>query len=491
MTTPSESPLQRYVPLACWVIAILSALLICLKIISYGYLPGGDARRHVARVFSDKPFRDIVVMKPFYVVDHSAGWERLLRVVQHVTGSSEDGLMSFSVAAFFALLLCAPLFFLRRPEAWLAAVMAQVIAIPELPARWTQGRPFLLTEAILICLLLAWSRESARQPSRRLILGSFIAFTLSVWMHGAWYLWLLLPVAFCFAQRWSAAFWLTICWLAGAVAGSLLTGHPIAFLKEQLMIVQSIRAERLPSRLLVGEMRPHDGEFASVAMLAAVYLWGRVRKIDVPPVATQPAFWLLLIGWTLGFLGDRFWADWGLPAGLVWMALQFDEIMLGLWSDLAGFRALACAAIALPLLLDSTNNLGERYTASLREWFVDGSAPELQGWMPDSGGIFYSAQMQFFYNTFYVNPRGDWRYILGFEPALMPDDDLKTLRQIQSSGFSADAYEPWLKKMRPIDRLEIDSQEQPNIPALEWKRAIGYVWIGRLPHSIVAPKQKS
>jgi hypothetical protein len=223
--------------------------------------------------------------------------------------------------------------------------------------------------------------------------------------------------------------------------------------------------------------------------LAVVYLWGRVRKINVTPLALHPAFWLLVMGWTLGFIGDRFWADWGLPAGLVWMAMQFDEIMDGLWS--AGARVLACGAIALPLLLDSTNNLGERYTVSLREFFVDGSAPELQGWMPGPGGIFYSAQMQFFYNTFYANPRGDWRYILGFEPALMPDDDLQTLRQIQSSGFSLDSYEPWIKKMRPIDRLQIDSQDQPHLPELEWKRAAGYIWIGRLPGRIESPKQKS
>jgi hypothetical protein len=205
----------------------------------------------------------------------------------------------------------------------------------------------------------------------------------------------------------------------------------------------------------------------------------------------QPAFWLLVMGWTLGFLGDRFWADWGLPAGLVWMALQFDEIMAVLWADLSCLRALACAAIALPLFLDSTNNLGERYTASLREPFVDASAPELQGWMPDPGGVFYSAQMQFFYNTFYANPRADWRYILGFEPALMPDDDLQTLRQIQLNGSNPASYEPWLRKMRPADRLEINSQDQPDLPALEWKRAVGYVWIGRLPRAVSAPKQKN
>ena len=47
--------------------------------------------------------------------------------------------------------------------------------------------------------------------------------------------------------------------------------------------------------------------------------------------------------------------------------------------------------------------------------------PELKGWMPEKGGIFYGADMTFFYNTFYKNPDGDWRYIVGFEPACVND----------------------------------------------------------------------
>jgi len=89
--------------------------------------------------------------------------------------------------------------------------------------------------------------------------------------------------------------------------------------------------------------------------------------------------------------------------------------------------------------------------------------------------------MSFFYNTFFKNPRGDWRYMVGFEPALLPEDDLKTLRGIQASNFAPQAYQPWVAKMLPADRLEIDSASPPDIPALEWKHATNYIWIGRLP----------
>ena len=112
---------------------------------------------------------------------------------------------------------------------------------------------------------------------------------------------------------------------------------------------------------------------------------------------------------------------------------------------------------------------------------MDAHNPELKDWMPGKGGIFYADNMQFFYNTFYKNPRGDWRYIVGFEPALMLPDDLKIYREIHRSQGSAEAYEPWIKKMRPEDRLALGRSDKPNIPALEWKQAADGVWIGRLP----------
>jgi len=103
--------------------------------------------------------------------------------------------------------------------------------------------------------------------------------------------------------------------------------------------------------------------------------------------------------------------------------------------------------------------------------------------MPGQGGIFYEDNMQFFYNTFYKNPRGDWRYMVGFEPALMPPDDLKIYREIHRSEGNPESYQPWIKKLRPQDRLAISRSSQPDLPALEWKQAANGVWIGRLPAS--------
>ena len=89
--------------------------------------------------------------------------------------------------------------------------------------------------------------------------------------------------------------------------------------------------------------------------------------------------------------------------------------------------------------------------------------------------------MDLFYDTFYMNPRGDWRYILGFEPALMPEDDLKIMRRIVWNKEAPEAYRPWIEKMRPEDRLAIFSYSRPNLPQLEWLDAAQFIWIGRLP----------
>ena len=498
METQNVDRVQRYVPLVCWLIVCMAALLICLKIISYGYVPVGDARRHVAKAFTDRPYSDLVVMRSFYKIDHSPGYEWVLRAAQRLTGWRPDGLAAFSTAMSLGFVLVAPLVWFRRPEAWCAAVLLQLIAIPDLIMRWTQARPFVLSEGVLMCLLLSWRHAGVKTDGKeepvamRKIIFATAAYAFIAWMHGVWYLWVLLLPAFALAGRWRTAAWMTVCWLVGSFLGSLLTGHPIDFMMQQVLHGMAVGGEKVPPNLLVGELQPSAGEFTSLTALAAVYLWSRSLKVEGEPLVAQPAFWMLAIGWTLGLFMDRFWADWGLPAAVVWMALRFQDVIERLWSPGALMRLMACGCIALPLYLQSSSDQQQRFSKTLREARLDASDPDLKGWLPDPGGIFYSAQMEFFYNTFYTNPKADWKYLTGFEPALMPEDDLKILRTIQAADYLPSAYAPWVAKMKPADRIEIEdySDTPPNLPELEWKRAVGYIWIGRLPkHEGVAPKK--
>jgi hypothetical protein len=503
----------RYIPLVCWVVVVTTLLLIPLRIISYGFLAPGDARRHVAKAFTNKPYTDIVVMRPEYKMDHSPGWEWVLSRLRRTTNWGADELMSFSVISMMLCVFLAPLPWLRRPEAWLAALLAQMIAIPELMTRLAQARPYLLTEGVLIALLFVWSHEEEQVPSGLKLALTSLGIALSVWVHGAWYLWVLPLVAFLFAGRLRAGVWLGCCITLGTVVGAMLTGHPIEFLKQALLIAASISREHVPPWLLVGEFRPSYGEFTTLVLVGLVFLWRRQQSAFTVAIPDQgravkgrrasspskedrapgshapnsfvagfsgPAFWLMAICWILGFKADRLWGDWGIPAVLVWLALQFQEGMVETWNLNAPKRLLACGLLAIPLFLHATNDLDRRYTSSLAESFLDGSEPSLQGWLPEPDGIFYTAHMDFFYNTFYKNPQGKWRYILGMEPALMPDPDLLIFRNIQLSQFSFKAYEPWVQKMSGADRLAIRCSAQPPLPQLEWTNAVGDLWIGRM-----------
>jgi hypothetical protein len=485
----NSTGLQRLVPLFAWIAVTATFFLVVMQILSYGFIPAGDARRHAAKVMTDKEYNQIVVLRPEYQIDHSPGWDWILRRFdgwvlrpQHQSTDWEvDKLMGFSVAVTMLCVYLAGLPWLRRPEAWMAVLLAQLVALPEMMLRLDQGRPFLVSEGALICVLFAWGREGEEKPSPLILVLTTVALTLSVWLHGAWYLWVFVLGAFFMAGAWRKTLWLGGCWVAGVVAGALLSGKPVAFLYGAVFMAARVFQEHAPKWMLVGEFQPSEGEFETLALLAVVYLWRRWQGKDMGNLLRQPLFWMIAVFWTLGFQGDRFWADWGMPAVTVWLALQLDDWMVKKWPAESGRRLLLCALIAAPFFLDSTSDLKGRFTRGLTEPYVDASKTDLKGWMPEGDGIFYSADMAFFYDTFYHNPTGNWRYILGFEPALMPDEDLKILRTMQWNHWNWPTYDPWVEKMRPQDRLEIPSSMQPPIPELEWHSAATGIWIGRKP----------
>ena len=77
--------------------------------------------------------------------------------------------------------------------------------------------------------------------------------------------------------------------------------------------------------------------------------------------------------------------------------------------------------------------------------------------------------MALFYYTFYSNPHGDWRYLLGFEPTWMPKEDFEIYHKIVwNGGMAASAYEPWASKMNPagpILAIANGGGSPPQIPA--------------------------
>jgi hypothetical protein len=149
------------------------------------------------------------------------------------------------------------------------------------------------------------------------------------------------------------------------------------------------------------------------------------------------------------------------------------------------FKRLALAGgIAGATLLIFTNDIDSRWSANLTRTFLTADNPDLAGWMPEKGGVLYTADMTIFYDTFFKNPNGDWKYIVGYEPAFMPPEDFKVYHSIHWNRGDAKAYAPWVAKMKPADRLVIRNGrgDPPNLPRLEWNYGVTGIWIGRLPH---------
>lgn len=477
------APLRRYVPLAVWIIVILTLLLIPLKVISYGYLPGDDALRAAGKAVSGKSWRDILVLNPVYQIDHEYGWSLLLTKLHTLGHANAETIVIFAVVSLFVLAGLAAVAWLRYPEAWLATLaLSMIMAL--LPYRFLLGRPYIISIAALLALLLFWRQFGAAKPRwwmAGLMTGLIAA---SVYFHGTWYLWALPVAAFFFAGQFRWGLILAGCWAAGVFLGSLLTGHLIGYPLQAVRVALLATGKHLTQRTLAGELQPESGDLNALLVLGGLLLLRRLTALNAPPFLRDPVFWLVCLNWTLAFKVGRFWSDWGWPALMVLVACDL-QLLLAARVAFDSFRRLALAAgVALIAYLCITSDAGSRWTANLTQQYLSvKDHPKLAGWMPGKGGILYSADMTIFYQTFFKNPHGDWRYILGFEPTLMPPDDFETYDKILWNYGDRKAYTPWLLKMKPADRLVIRSgrSNPPDIPQLEWDYGVSGIWIGRLP----------
>jgi hypothetical protein len=481
--------LRRYVPLAVWAVVILVILAIPLKIIDYGYLPADDALRHVAKAMSGKPWPQILVVGPAFKIDHNFGWHFLLRQIYLRSkcnppdeARDADKLIVFSVVALFALVNWSVLPWLKRPEAWLIALTAAVIT-SDVPLRFLIGRPFILTVAGLLTILLAWQAQGASPPKWWTAVWMAALIALCTFMHGVWYLWALPVAAFFLAGQFRWGWLLVVGWVAGTFLGASLTGHP--FESPYQAVVMASRAFGLHStqRTLVTEFQPSSGEVLALIVLGGLLVLRQLAGLKARPLTSNPAFWLTCICWVLSFKAWRFSEDWGWPALMVLITCDLQQLLQARFpADSFKRLALTCGLAAM-VFLAITNDRGSRWTYNLTQQYLTQDNPDLNGWLPEKGGILYSSDMTVFYQTFFKNPNADWRYILGYEPGFMSNEDFSVYHNIMWNFGDAKACEPWLKKMRPPDRLVVRGGRgsPPNLPQLEWEYGVSGIWIGRTP----------
>jgi len=480
---PSVRSGERWVDVFVLLVALWAVVVVPSRVVGVGFRPADDARRHAAKVLSERPWSEIFVLRPEATVDPHPGWHAVLATAHRAGIRSGTGLVVFSSLALAVLFLGAPLLLRAvRPEAWLLALLVVTLGSLDFPRRLLLGRPFLFAMSVLLAVALAWPRlRGERFPA-----GPWVGLTallgLAVWIHGNWYLWLLPLAAFVAAGETRVAARFGAAVAAGTALGALATGAPLAFLAQTARHPLWATATDLPKRVLVAEFQPSDGNLWMVAAMLALVAARTARGGSPAALARDPVFLLAAGSWALGFHTARFWWDWGVPASLVWMARELEPGLATI-ARRPRQRALATVLIAAVFFLAFTSDRKSRWSGTRDAAFLSAELPAHRPWLPGPGGTLYSNDMRVFYNTFLRNPRAPWRYQVGFEPALMPPEDLAVFRRIQLDYASDASFAPWVARMQPHDRLVIVRSQpgRPKIPRLEWHSPYRGMWIGRLP----------
>jgi len=481
-------PLRRYVPLVIWAMVILALLIIPLKILQYGYLPGDDSQRHAAKAVSEKSWQDILVLNPVYKIDHEYGWNLLLEKIYQHTHWDTDNLVVFSVVFLFMLASWPLLPWFKRPEAWLITLTIGAL-VSDLPNRFMLGRPYLVTLSGLMTILFLWQRHGISPPKLWMNVLMVAVVALSTYVHGTWYLWVLVGAAFFLAGQFRWCFTFGACWVVGVLVGAMLTGHPIEYPLQAMKLAHLAVGMHPTGRTMATELQPDNGNVFGLITFAALLAFRQFTKINPVPLTKNPTFWMAALGWALAFKVGRFAEDWGWPALFVLLAWD-AELFLRSRFESDSFKRLGvacCCVIASFLCL--TADINSRWSSTLSKRFLTADNPDLRGWMPEKDGIFYTASMTIFYDTFFKNPHGDWKYMLGFEPTWMPKKDFEIYHSILWNYGDSKAYSGWVKEMRPADRLIIASgrSSPPEIPQLEWEYGVSGMWLGRTPRTNAPP----
>jgi hypothetical protein len=471
---------ERIVRLLVLILCLATLFIAALRITGQGFQPSDDALRHVAKVISEKAWSDILLVRPEFSMDSHPGWHAVLNAVQTLIQGEPDDLLVFSVVSLFLLFAFVPLFFFRRPEAWLLVLLIMSLCSFVAFHRVFYGRPFIFSMFLIVLFSFLWNpiRNKKRACLKLSIYAIFAA--LSTWIHGTWYL-LSLPLAALLLAREWRAFWLMgMATGVGVVAGAALTASPLPFLYQMVFhAMEAFNSHVLVSQL-VTEFHPSDGAPMVIVALLLLLLWQRARGESVWKRLDNPVFFLAGLGWVMGFVAFRFWGDWGWPAMTVWLALELQDIFEKEVQPFGIKRLAIAVAVCVVLFLALTNDKGSRWTSKLGVPWPKMTEPHQRPWLPEEGGILYNDNMYIFYNVFFHNPHGPWRYTLGFESVWMPKEDLSVYRSIQLSPNNAKSYAPWIEKMTEKDRMMLIRSSKPKIPGLEWHEVVPTVWSGRL-----------
>jgi hypothetical protein len=343
------------------------------------------------------------------------------------------------------------------------------------------GRPFLVSVVALIVLCLLWRRLTGPRLDWRAASLCVLAVALAAWTHPSWYLFALVLAAVLAAGEWRAAARLAGCVAAGVLVASVLTGQPGAFLWESARHPFLVLGQ-MDGRTLVNELKPNSAPPFMVLGLLGVLAWRALRERWRADGLRDPLLILAAGGWVMGYVSLRFWSDWGMPAGLVWAALEIESWLEERHPARDWRRVATTALVGVSVFLAATSDVMGRWSVRVDRSYLPLLQPAAGGWLPEPGGMLYSPDVVLFHQLFYQRPDAGWRYMVGFEPGLLPPEDLAVYRDFLKLG-TVETLRPWVAKMQPRDRLvlEMAGGAAPALPELEWKHVGGQLWSGRIP----------
>ncbi len=375
----------------------------------------------------------------------------------------------------------------RYPELWVAALLTVLpfcIWVPRLMI----GRPLLVSAAVVVTLLFLWTRPAKMPPWCRFGI-SFLLFSADAWIHGSWYLFLLLIVPFFLAGERRDSLSLTGCWVAGTLVAGCLSGNPWTYLADQVQHLLFSVAGSLPASDLVDELKPGNETPVAILVITVVIVVRLASGKPLPDLLRMPAFLMAVICWGLAFKNGRVWPDWGMPALLVWIVQVIEPVWTAQLLKSSHRRLATGLFISAFFYLAITSDLHSRWSnlgeSARLDQAIFEQAPE---WLPEPGGIVYSPNMRVFYDLFHAFPDRDWRYALGFEIGLMRKENLDVYVKVRKSR-DLRALIPWTERMQPADRLIIylKSPKPPPLPMLQWRSFGRNWWVGRLPERDLEP----
>lgn len=478
-----RSRLHKIVPVVVTMLCVVIISLIPINVMLQGFFPTDDVLRHAAKAISGRDWSQILVLRSDMTIDIHAGWHGILTLIHKVMGCNASGLVFFSITALFILYSLTAILLLRRPESWPLTLLIILLTEGLMMSRLFYGRPYLITMSALLAIAFTWPRLAHKKMDYAIFYILTALITISTWLHGGWYLFILPIICFLLAREWRAGMHLAIIAALGIIAGAVITGHPIAFFIQTVRHVFLSFTNHGSTRILVGEFHPFDGSVTLIIAICLLLTWRFARKRWDRKVIDNPIFILAAFSWALGFMTSRVWYDLGIPAISFWIANEIQDFFEHEFHFLSWKRVILTAMILFVFYTAITSDLNGRWSCCKPAEYLNAGNPKQAEWLPEPGGIFYNDNMGIFYETFFANPNARWRYILGFEPALMPSDDLTIYRNFQMAYYSLPLLKPWADKMRPQDRLIAlsPSDSPPKIESLEWHRLTAEIWSGRIP----------